>query len=107
MSFGETMTLEDHCNLQRILVKRLKETGYTQIQQNLEYRVPACGGALTGELDVLAYSPHGRWHVYEIKSCSHKVERARAQIMRAQAALPQYAPIRGVYVSPHKIKIIC
>ena len=99
------MTFQDHCNLQRNLVARLKETGYTNIQQNLEYKVPSCGGDLTGEIDILAISPRGRYHMYEIKSSAHKVEKARSQYQRARAAFP-YLNIRGVYASPRKIKLL-
>lgn len=99
------MTYEQHCNLQRTLVHRLLETGYTKIQQNLEYRIPMCGGTLAGEVDVLALSPRGRWHFYEIKSCSHKVYKAKAQYDKFMAAYP-HLNARGIYVSPHKTKFL-
>jgi Holliday junction resolvase-like predicted endonuclease len=88
-----------------MLVHRLLQKGYTEIKQNLEYRIPHCGGTLTGEVDVLAISPRGRYHFYEIKSCSHKIYKAKAQYDRFRAAYP-YLDARGVYLSPRKVCLL-
>jgi RecB family endonuclease NucS len=96
------MTFKDHCRLQKTLVDRLRMSGYTEIKQNYCYAVTRNNQTYIGEVDVLAFSPHGRWHFYEIKSCSQKVERAREQYQRFRNSHPAYNA-RGIYVSPKKI----
>jgi RecB family endonuclease NucS len=99
------MIAESHCRLQKTLVDRLKMAGYTELRQNYTYAVTRNKHTYIGEVDVLAYSPHGRWHMYEIKSCSQKVERAREQYQRFRDSHPAYNA-RGIYVSPKKICLL-
>ena len=97
------MTLEDHINLQKRVVNRLRDAGYTHIIQNKEYEVKRNGHWLRGEVDILALSPYGAYHFYEIKSCRRKVYKAQEQYDRFKQAFPELEA-KGVFVSYGKCK---
>lgn len=99
------MTLEDHCKLQYWTAFKLQEKGYLRIYQNMEYQVKINGRVYAGEVDILAQSPSGKWHFYEIKSCSKKKAYAREQYERFKLAHP-FIDLRGVFVSPNKINFL-
>jgi Holliday junction resolvase-like predicted endonuclease len=71
----------------------------------MEYRVKIHKHEYTGEVDVLAKSPHGKWHFYEIKTSQHKWDYAHQQYMRFCNAHP-YLETRGVFVSMKKVKFL-
>lgn len=99
------MTLDDHCKLQYWLVQKLKTNGYTRIYQNMEYRVKLHHHEYIGEVDVLAMSPKGRWHFYEIKTSHHKYDYACSQYKRFLAAHP-FCDARGIFISLKNIRFL-
>lgn len=94
---------EKHQRLQRTLVDRLQNTGYSPIYQNIEYSVKIGHRTIEGEVDVLAKSPYGRWHFYELKSGKGKQLKAQQQYDRWKLTHPSYEGV-GVFVSPYKVK---
>ena len=92
-----------HRRMQKTLVERLKDTGYSPIYENEEYHVRIGSTWLHGETDVLAMSPQGCWHMYEIKSGKNRVGKATEQYHRFCAAHPDLY-VKGVYVGADKVK---
>lgn len=92
-----------HNRLQRTLVDRLKEKGYSRIYENTEYHICIHDKVYDGEVDVLALSPYNEWHFYEIKSGKGKIVRAQSQFDRFKLTHP-LLEVKGVYVSPYKVK---
>jgi Holliday junction resolvase-like predicted endonuclease len=97
------MTLEDHIKMQQQVANRLRESGYTRIYQNKEYKITRNGHTFHGEVDILALSPRGYWRFYEIKSCPKKLAVAQSQYDRFRNAFPS-RNIKGVFVSYGKVK---